>query len=88
MTTRSLVTRFFHISRCENNELLIKILYLVFHIIFNRNSDLTEQCLVLKEEKVNLIKDKEDGQRQIKELRQTSQSMERKIETLINELTR
>nr|XP_022327059.1 myosin-10-like isoform X6 [Crassostrea virginica] len=52
-----------------------------------RNSDLTEQCLVLKEEKVNLIKDKEDGQRQIKELRQTSQSMERKIETLFNELT-
>ncbi|XP_078322872.1 uncharacterized protein LOC111124238 [Crassostrea virginica] len=52
-----------------------------------KNSDLTEQCLALKEEKVNLMKDKEDGQRQIKELRQTSQSMERKIETLINELT-
>ena len=66
----------------------MKILYIVFHIIFNRNSDLTDQCLALKEEKINLIKDKEDEQRQVKELRQTSQSMERKIETLINELTR
>ena len=66
----------------------MKISYLVFHINFNRNSDLTEQCLALEEEKASLVKDKEDGQRQIKELKQSSQAKEKKIESLTNELTR
>ena len=58
------------------------------HINFTRNSDLTEKYLAIKEEKTNLIKDKEDAQIQVMELRQTSHSMEKKIESLTNELTR
>ena len=54
----------------------------------NRNRDLSEQCLTLQKEKANLIKDKEDAQKQIRELMRTSQSMERKIESLTNELTK
>ena len=60
----------------------------IIPINFTRNSDLTEKYLALNEEKANLIKDKEDAQIQIRELRQTSHSMERKIESLLKELTR
>ena len=60
----------------------------IIPINFTRNSDLTEKYLALKEEKANLIKDKEDAQIQVMELRQTSHSMEKKIESLTNELTR
>ena len=66
----------------------MKISYLEFHINFNRNKDLTEQCLALEEEKASLIKDKDDAHKQIKELKQSSQATERKIESLTNELTR
>ena len=47
----------------------------------NRNCDLSEQCSTLQREKANLIKDKEDAQKQIKESNQS-------IESLTNELTR
>ena len=58
------------------------------HINSTRNCDLSEQCLTLQREKTSLLKDKEDAQKQIKELRQSSQSMGRKIESMANELTR
>ncbi|XP_078325542.1 uncharacterized protein LOC111126599 isoform X2 [Crassostrea virginica] len=50
------------------------------------NGDLSEQCLTLQKEKASLLKDKEDTQKQITGLTRTSQSMERKIESLTNEL--
>ena len=54
---------------------------LIFHINSNRNGDLSEQCLTLQKEKAILINDKEDAQKQIRELRETSQSMEREIKS-------
>ena len=59
-----------------------------FHINLNRNGDLSEQCSTLQKEKASLLKDKDDAHKQIMELKRTSQSMERKIESLTNELTR
>ena len=58
------------------------------HSHFNRKSDLSEQCLALQKEKANLRKEKADAQIQIRELRQTSHALERKIESLTKELTR